>query len=228
MKHACHAHQWFLLSCCAHLFVQPLVLSCATHMSDSSHISDSYCHVAHTCSCSDLYCHDSFSHILTCHVTHMYEWVMSHMSRTRMNESCPIYQWWVLSCCAHLFVQPFVLSRVTHMSDSYHTYESLMSHIWVTWVISLYTGVCNVTHSCVYLAIATSNVMCHTYEWFISHIHTYESLMSHIWVTWVILSYTGVCSSVQHHSFMYVHDISHHGVATISRLLKIIGLFGRI
>ena len=58
--------------------------------------------------------------------------------------------------------------HVTHMNESCHTYEWVMSHKWVS----------HVTHT---------NESCHTYEWVMSH--TYKWVMSHIWVshvTWEI------------------------------------------
>jgi len=50
------------------------------------------------------------------------------------------------------------MSHVTHMNESCHTYEWVMSHIWMSCV----------THM---------NELCHRYEWGMSH--TYEWVMSH-------------------------------------------------
>jgi len=74
-----------------------------------------------------------------------------------------------------LFVCGCVISRqITHMNESYHTYEWVMSHIWMR----------PVTHM---------NASRHTYEWVMSHIwmgrvthmnescQTYECVMSRIW-----------------------------------------------
>jgi len=64
------------------------------------------------------------------------------------------------------------------MNESCHTYEWVMSHIWMS----------HVTHM---------NESCHTYEWGMSHTwmhqvphmnescHTYEWVMSHIWMSHV-------------------------------------------
>ena len=64
---------------------------------------------------------------------------------------------WVMS---HIW-----MSHVTHMNASRHTYEWVMSHIWMR----------HVTHM---------NASCHTYEWVMSHAWTsrvtYEWVMSHI------------------------------------------------
>jgi len=46
------------------------------------------------------------------------------------------------------------ISHVTHMNESWHTYEGVVSHVWMS----------HVTHM---------NESCHTYEWVMSHIcHT--------------------------------------------------------
>jgi len=112
-------------------------------------------------------------------------------------------------------VSRICMSDVAHMNEPYHTYEGVLSHIWLChvkydWVIS-HTWMCHVTHM---------NESCCTYECVISHIwmshvthmndscHTNEWVMSHIWLSHVI----------SHISVWY-------GVATISRLLKITGLF---
>ena len=70
------------------------------------------------------------------------------------------------------------MSHVTHMNESCHTYEWVMSHIWMG----------HVTHM---------NESCHTYAWVMSHIrmhhvthmnkscYTYECVMSHIWMSHV-------------------------------------------
>jgi len=64
-------------------------------------------------------------------------------------------------------------SHVTHMNESCHTYERVMSHVWMRHVTRM-------------------NESCRTYEWDMSHIwtshvahmnescHTYERVMSHI------------------------------------------------
>jgi len=64
------------------------------------------------------------------------------------------------------------------MNESCHTYEGVMSHIWMSHV-------------------AHMNESCHTYEWVMSHIwtshvthmnescHTYACVMSHIWTSHV-------------------------------------------
>jgi len=92
------------------------------------------------------------------------------------------------------------VSHVTHMSESCHTYEWVMSHIWVShvthmseschtyeWVMSLHCYTIPLTASTVTHLLA--NESCHTYEWVMSHVthlfanescHTYERIMSHV------------------------------------------------
>jgi len=133
------------------------------------------------------------SHIWMSHVT--CEWVMSHR-----NKSCDMWmshvthrwQCYVRCCCladdswgwvtSHMW-----MSHVSHMNESRHTYEWVMSHIVMLWMS-------HVTHV---------NESCHTCEW----------VMSHIWMSPV--------SQMNKSCLTY-------GVATISRLLKIIGLFCRL
>ena len=102
------------------------------------------------------------SHIQMSHVTrtnescHTYEWVMSHIWMrhvTRTNESCPTYEWvmshsrytratlradlrahiheWVMS---HVWmsISHIWMRHVTHMNESYHTYDWVMSRSWMS------------------------------------------------------------------------------------------------
>jgi len=83
-------------------------------------------------------------------------------------------------------------SHVTHMNESCHIYEWVMSHTWMShvtyeWVMS-HIWMSHVTHM---------NESCYIYEWVMSHIwmsrvthmnvlcHTYERVMSHIWTSHV-------------------------------------------
>ena len=69
------------------------------------------------------------------------------------------------------------MSHVTHMNGSCHTYECVMSHIWMRHVT-------RTNESCHCMSHVTHmNESCHTYEWVMSHIwmrHTYGCIMSHI------------------------------------------------
>ena len=86
------------------------------------------------------------------------------------------------------------MSHVTHMNESCHTCEWVMSHIWMS----------HVTHV---------NESCHICEWVMSHIwmshvthvnescHTYEWVMSHIWMSHV--------TRMSESSHAYEWDMSH-------------------
>ena len=97
----------------------------------------------------------------------------------------------------------FSYVRVTHMNESCHTCEWVMSHtIWMSHVTHM-----NATwHTC-----AESF---HTYESVILHIR-----MSHVTHANVVMSHMWMCESESSSKG------THYGVATNSRLLKIIGLF---
>ena len=113
------------------------------------------------------------SHTYECeydiHMAHIWMWHtydihMAHIWMTRHR-----FKWLDRWCGSH----------VTHMNESYHTYEwvmsQAMSHMWMS----------HVTHM---------NESWRTYEWVMSHIwmshvthmnescHTYEWVMSHIWM----------------------------------------------
>jgi len=153
-----------------------------------------------------------------------YEWVMSHiwMSHiTHMTESYHAYEW-VMS---HIW-----LSHVTHMTESCHTYEQVMLHIWMSHVTQSSSWktrsrrTARTAHSSLedWMSHATHvNELCHTCEW----------VMSHIWlshVTHMNESYYAVkkCKDCTLKSWKLNGQSCYtYGVAMISRLLKIIGLF---
>jgi len=162
------------------------------------------------CTCEGVMSYIFKSHVIlvnvSCHINVDVEGVMSHMNEsvTRVNESCQT-NGWVMS---HRW-----MSHVTHMNESCHTHEWVHTYEWVmshTWM----SHVRHMSESC-----HTQNESCHTYEWVMSHTwmshvkhknepcHTHEWVMSHTWM-----------SHVTRMSPFY-------GVATISRLLKNLGLF---
>jgi len=135
------------------------------------------------------------------HVTRMNDSCQMYKSHgTHMNESWHTYKlmWqckWGATCgvdkrhnVTHLYVRheagvdkrhmACLMSHVTCINEPCHTYEWVMSHIWMS----------HVTH------MTTS---CDTYEWVMSHIwmrhvahmnescHTYGWAMSHIWMSHV-------------------------------------------
>jgi len=86
-------------------------------------------------------------------------------------------------------------SHVTHMSESCHTDEWVVSHIWMSHVTqmngSCYTCECAMSH--IWMRhVARMNASCHTYKWVMLHIwmshvthmnascHTHEWFMSQI------------------------------------------------
>jgi len=178
---------------------------------------------------------------------HMYDMTHSHVwhysvlfvtsfihASQRYDESCHTY---ARGSSASTSVMSHVwMGHVTRMNGSCHMYEWVMSHVWMChvtytpthdscdiygWVVS-HTWISHVTHM---------NESCLTYEWVMSHIwlshvkhmnqscHTYECIMSHVVklrlrVTW----------HIQMSHVIYVAYMD-YGVATMSRLLKIVGLF---
>jgi len=137
------------------------------------------------------------------HVT--YEWVMSHM-----NESCHIW-----------------MSHVNESSLECHTYEWVISHIWTSHVThvneSCHIWTSHVTHvneSCHIWTSHVSNVVhmnesCQTCERVVSHAscHTRKRVMSRIWT-----------SHITHMN----EPKQRYGVATVSSIDEIIGLFCRV
>ena len=70
------------------------------------------------------------------------------------------------------------MRHVTHMNESCHTYECVMSHIY-EWVMS-HVRMSHVTRM---------NASCHTYEWVNRWVkescHTYEWVRPHLWISHV-------------------------------------------
>jgi len=78
------------------------------------------------------------------------------------------------------------MSHVTHMNESCHTYEWVMSHIWMS----------HVTHM---------NESCHTYGWVMSHINLIRNINVHA----TRMSHVTHCGShVTHMSHVCVSDLS--------------------
>jgi len=68
------------------------------------------------------------------HAWHAYEWVMSPLCDTHMNESWVMSDVWMsyMSCLMHEWVMSHIwMSPVTHMNESCHTYEWVISHTYV-------------------------------------------------------------------------------------------------
>jgi len=157
------------------------------------------------------------SHICMSHVTHMnaswhtYECVMSHIWMrhvTHINASCHTYE----SVMSHMWMR-----HVKHVHVSCHTYGCVMSHIWIHH-IKLHMSMRHVTHSnarmrCI-LWKKTYTIRKETYViW--KETHQRDLRYSHLCLT----SKPCVCQMCSWATN------SSYGVASISRLLKIIGLF---
>jgi len=95
------------------------------------------------------------------------------------------------------------MSHVTRTNESRHTYNWVMSHVWMS-------------------PVAHTNESCYTYEF----------VMSHVWKSRVTRTDKSRCTYEWGMSHMQIKHITHvnvscrtHDVASIGRLLKIIGLF---
>jgi len=154
------------------------------------------------------------SHRWMSHVTHTNEschaqaWVMSRiwMSHVTQNESCHAYACVVLHVSMISVTHTHMwMIHVTHMNESRHKYEWVMSHIWMS----------HVTHN---LTSATPNPRCHgplpppPMHLGMSHVthmnescHAYEWVMSHIWMSH---SYAWNDSFIyEWHDSLYIYDI---------------------
>jgi len=142
------------------------------------------------------------------HVT--WEWVMSHE-----NESCHIWMSHVTCEGVMLMGMGHVTCErmMSHMNESCHVW---MSHVTYEWVMSYVNESCHeschiwmghVTGSCV-------NESCHIKLCHMWMSHVTESC--HIWMSHIT------------RLFHKCYSVMSYGVATISRLLKIISLFCRI
>ena len=136
---------------------------------------------------------------------HTYECVVSHMRKSRTlpiswNTSKKlflVYSVGVLCCTRKCVISPGCSNYVTHMNESCHAYEWVVSRIWMCdgaqKNVSCHAYECVMSH--IWMCHATHmNVSCHTYECVVSHLrmcrvthlnvwwHTYECVVSHIWM----------------------------------------------
>jgi len=179
---------------------------------------------------------------------------MSHMWRspvTCINESYHRYET-VERCCRHSYVTWFIFVS-TLMRDMCH---SSCWHTCVTWLIAPERHVTHMKESCRMCIWVMSQVWkshvahirmrhdthvneaCHTYEGVMSHLwmshgthmnescHTYEGVMSHTY-EWVMARMWMIHVTHMNESCR-THTNESYGVATISRLLKMICVFCRI
>jgi len=206
-------------------------MSHVTHMNESCHTYEWVMshiwmgHVTHT---------NESCHTESCHT---YEWVMSHIGMSRVthrNESCHTYK----RVMSHIG-----MSHVTQRNESASflgvtshervpTYE-YVEHIYTYKSIRLYS--CETlsrrtrewVKSHIWMSHVThTNESCHIYE----SCHTYEWVMSHIWKShiWIQTGWEEIWPSGRSAKNQLGTKRGRSGwyaVATISRLLKIIGLF---
>jgi len=221
------------------------------------------CHVSRTNeSCHTYEC--VMSHVRMSHVTHTNEMLPSvaHVTRyiTHMNASLCTYESDAAVRMLSWDISRYTcdMTHVTHTDESCHTYEWVMSQVWIG----------HVTHT---------NESCLTYEWVMSHVrmshvtrtnemlpsawsvgpylrvesdmthdantdkscHTYEWVMSHVRMSHVTHTNeschtyewnAAVCMLSQHISRYHTPHthIQRYGVASDSRIDKITGLFCRI
>jgi len=150
--------------------------------------------MSHTESCHVVHVND---------LCHTYEWVMSSLAHTRCLKSIKMREGnqWVMSyhTCKYVMSRKWMSHvvactqdvtkgvrmrketescHVTHMNESCHTYEWVISYEWVTshiWMShATHKRMSHVTHM---------NESCHTYEWVMSHIwmsHATHKRMGHV------------------------------------------------
>ena len=126
------------------------------------------------------------SHIWISYARHMYEWFTSHVWRAHLPHTN--------ECCMHMD------SHVTHINESCHTYETIMSYMWTLRVVPC-MQICDHMHeSCSvlhYVAVCCSVLQCvamRCSEWLISHT-AYRVL--HTWCVAECCRCAPVCCSEQ-------------------------------
>ena len=114
---------------------------------------------------------------------------------------------------------------------SHVTYMNGLWLIYVTWLMTLAVlGLPSRSYyACEYARVISHTRMSHVTDT-ITACHSYEWGMSRIWMSHVILMNES-CQAYKHVTHMNAstpRQVEQYGVATINRLLKIIGLFCRI
>ena len=132
---------------------------------------------------------------------------LSHV--TRINKSCQWCDWYTwhlhvsessqtLACG---WVKHWGKASSRHVTESRHTYQPVVSHVWIYRKTRLYIWTSHVTCTNVWTSnVAHINERCHTcehvntwcctYEWVMSHVSTREQIMTHVWV--------GTCHTYEH------------------------------
>ena len=179
------------------------------------------------------------------HVTHTnescltYEWVMSHIRislvthtnescHTHTNESCHTHT--NESCHTHTSVMPSRSTTICAALSSCHTYEWVMSHIWmshVTHVPQWYPlRAVRRNHIWLHRTFLMSNIRmshvthmrshvshtpksCHTYEWVLSHTYLCDALSKHNHMRRTLLMFSELHIRTHTHTHTDVHTHTH-------------------
>jgi len=175
----------------------------------------SYMNVSYIRTCRIWMSKNESRYICMSHITHIfvyveYEWVVYsdiHMCRTWMSR--------VIYAC----VISHIYSHMSYMNMSYILMRRVwMSHVTCAWVIAhLYSN--ESRHIC--MSHITYIFTCVVYDWFTSHMHEACHTYIHTYRIWISRIFTCV---VYEWVTSYRHEAT-YGVASISRLLKITGLF---
>jgi len=211
-----------------------------SHTNESCQIDDEV--MSHTWMLRSCHTHGCFGH-----VTHMDALVMSHtwMLRScrthgcfghvahmdascptrvpRINKSCHTCEW--VTCTYARAMVHVWQSHVAHMDESYHTYDGRVPHIWMRLCV-MHIWMSHITHvTDLHHASATHMNASR---------HTYDQVMSHVWISHV----THMQASCRAYEYVMSHiwrrgvthmNVSHdtYGLASASRIDKIIGLFAK-
>jgi len=146
---------------------------------------------------------------------HTYEWVMSHkwINHATHMKSCVT---WLIHLWYDSFIRDVTYSHGTYLIHmARDSFICDMTHSYVAWLIHMRhdSFICDVTHSHVW----HDSFMCdvtYSYVWhdsFICYV-THSNVAGHMWFIHMLSQEWFMC----------------YGVASISRLLKIIGLICRI
>jgi len=188
MSESHHAYEWLM----SHIRLIRVWVECVM-----AHIW-----VSHVYTCEWVMSHICASHISiwVSHVTrmrewrftewsyHTYGWVMSHLGVE-----------WVMS---HIWVSHEYMSEVpnidkslddkwlklkshgTNINESWHTYDQVMSHIWVSHVTHISQSYHALERSMSHIWVIHLWVKWVIAHVWVSHVHTCEWVMSHMWVSY--------------------------------------------